>query len=594
MGEEFYRLIGIAIRNSKTSTISSKSDFLKKSIKTRRIISKIYQENPKATHEEVNQKMQDILEQILKQTAEFRDMKSYLIRRNILNYLRLHPQEIEEQYNMLIREEKAGKKITSPESIIYSANINRAIRQMIMNAIVNVRYIQENIGEDTINQIRQLDSKRRQILKQKITEKIPQKEEKDRTIQAINTVIQKSEVERIKYYILNVESVEKADKEIKKEYVKMLLQIGEILKRFELLPDYISENNKQVMNFKLPELLKVDEGEETQLFSKENLEKLSVSKLSALYSFWINRIAKEIIEIYTIYFMMYQLNIDDKEHVQKGFDESEIPSDVFENLNVKISFLYLKLNEIYKKTREENQKAGSYDVSPKVEQIENSIGEQYKNYFSTIGGLSECTNDFGEDFWLCFYLENISKNFYAKKDEVIMGLLYSLYEGNISENWGIIEEKDPEPNFDLIGVDIEGLNMPLRLHINKKVLKNFLEERQQGFMVPLYKGYEDFKVNERRISTKIMMPLTDKQQKEIEELSSTTTEDDNMYKFIKHLSFLSNGQNYPEHLKRNKTVIKKGKKKIKSERIETYIDIKTGKRYIKQNGQIVNFEDDGR
>ena len=91
-----------------------------------------------------------------------------------------------------------------------------------------------------------------------------------------------------------------------------------------------------------------------------------------------------------------------------------------------------------------------------------------------------------------------------------------------------------------------------------------------------------------------MMPLTDKQQKEIEEVSSRTSEDDNMYKFLKHLSFLSNGLNYPEHLKRKKTVIKKGKKKIKTERIETYVDIKTGKKYIKQNGQIVEFEDDGR
>lgn len=374
----------------------------------------------------------------------------------------------------------------------------------------------------------------------------------------------------------------------------MLLQIGKIIDKFGILPEYIDENNKQISSFGLPNMLKIDDREETNIFLRENLEKLSISRLTVLFSFWINRLVKDIVDMYTSYFIMYQLNLDDREHIEKGYDNMEISQDAFEKLNAKFSFLYLKLNEIYKRIREENKKEGKYDVSSQIEEMKKQNGEQYHKYFSTIGGLHDCENDFEEDFLLCFNLENTVKNFYEKKDEAMLGLLYSLFEGNISENWGIIEEDNPNEGFVLLGADIEGLNMPLRLHISRKMLLQFLQERQKDFIVPMYSGYEDFKLNGRRISTQIMMPLTDKQKKEIEEISLKTSEDNRLYRFIKHIVFLANALCYPEHLKRKKTVIKKGKKKIKSEKIETYIDIKTRKKYIKQNGQFVSFEDDGR
>ena len=85
MDEDFYRLIGIAIRNSKSNSIADINEFVRKSENTRRIILKMYQENPDITKEQINQQMQDILEEILSQTVEFKDLRSYLIRRNIIN-----------------------------------------------------------------------------------------------------------------------------------------------------------------------------------------------------------------------------------------------------------------------------------------------------------------------------------------------------------------------------------------------------------------------------------------------------------------------------------------------------------------------------
>ena len=594
MQNDFYRTIGIAIRNSKINNITDINEFEKKSKNTRRIILKMHQENPNISKEQINQQMQDMLEEILKQTMEFKDLKSYVIRRNTLNYLKLHPMEIDRIYRMIKQEEQARKKVTSPENIIYSTNLNRAIRQLTICAIVNIRYMETQIGEENVKRLNQLGSKQKQELKKRISENIKDKKERGESLQAINVITQNSELEQIRYYILNMNDVENDDREIKEEYIEMIIQLGNILKKFNLTQQYLLENNEQIENLSLLETLKFEDEDVENLFSREKLELLNIPKLTGLYSFWLNRTIKEIIDIYTSYFMMYQLNLDDKEHVEKGFSNEEIGTELFENLNVKISFLYLKLNELYKKTREENDSAGRYDVTSQIKEMNIQNNEQYYEYFSGIGGLKQCKNDFEEDFLLCFNLENLVKNFYAKKDEVIIGLLCSLFESNFSENWGIIQEEDPKPNYMLLGVDIEGLNMPLRLHINTKILKGFLEERQQGYMFPIYNGYDDFKLGGKRISTKIMMPLTNKQKKEIEEISSETTEDNRLYGFIKHINFLANALYYPEHLKRKKTVIKKGKKKVKTEKIETYIDIKTRKKYIKQNGQFVSFEDDGR
>lgn len=204
MGEDFNRLIGIAIRNSKTSSIKNRNDFVKKSRKARTIISKIYQENPNATKEKINQQMQEILEEILEQTIKFKDLKSYLIRRNVLNYLRLHPEEIDRVYTMIRHEEQAGKKINSPESIVYSVNINKAIRQVVANAMFNLRFMQETLGETEIKALKQLDSKEKQKLKQRISENSKSKNEKEESIHAINMIMLKTDLERVKYYILNM------------------------------------------------------------------------------------------------------------------------------------------------------------------------------------------------------------------------------------------------------------------------------------------------------------------------------------------------------------------------------------------------------
>ena len=114
-------------------------------------------------------------------------------------------------------------------------------------------------------------------------------------------------------------------------------------------------------------------------------------------------------------------------------------------------------------------------------------------------------------------------------------------------------------------------------------------------MVPIYSGITDFNINGRIISTHILMPLTQNQKELIKQASSNVKAGDYRYKFIKHLEYLADWQKYPEHLQKKKETKKKGKTKIKYEKIREYIDLETGKEYIKnKENEYVAIESEGR
>lgn len=145
---------------------------------------------------------------------------------------------------------------------------------------------------------------------------------------------------------------------------------------------------------------------------------------------------------------------------------------------------------------------------------------------------------------------------------------------------GIIDE-NPRSKFVLLVADINGLNMPLRLHIEREKVKDFAIKNQGNSIIPIYSGITDFNINGRIISTHILMPLTQNQKELIKQASTNVKDGDYRYKFIKHLEYLADCQKYPEHLQKKKITKKKGKPKIKFEKIKEYIDLETGKKYIR-------------
>ena len=175
-------------------------------------------------------------------------------------------------------------------------------------------------------------------------------------------------------------------------------------------------------------------------------------------------------------------------------------------------------------------------------------------------------------------LENLEKNIYGQKDSSILALLDFLYNNeNMSANWGIIQE-NKKSEYVLIGIDLPDLNMPLRLHIKKDLVEKFIQAHQGNKIMPIYAGKDDFVVNGRYIATHVLTPLSKDQKRGIEEISTQIRETDYRLKLVKHLEFLTDMQKFPEHLQNKRIINKKGKTKIKYEKIQEYIDIETSKK----------------
>ena len=223
--------------------------------------------------------------------------------------------------------------------------------------------------------------------------------------------------------------------------------------------------------------------------------------------------------------------------------------------------------------------------------------EMDKNSFEILkiyDKAQDLENNFAQDFTFYMGLESLEKKIYGQKDSSILALLGLLYNNeNMSANWGIIQESK-KSDYVLIGIDLPDLNMPLRLHIKKDLVEKFTQAHQGNKIMPIYAGKDDFIVNGRYIATHVLTPLSKDQKREIEEISTQIRETDYRHKLVKHLVFLTDMQKFPEHLQKKIIIYKKGKTKVKFEKMLEYIDIETNRKYIKtKEGQFI-LQDDER
>ena len=95
-------------------------------------------------------------------------------------------------------------------------------------------------------------------------------------------------------------------------------------------------------------------------------------------------------------------------------------------------------------------------------------------------------NNLEEDVEEGMIFQNISYNLYKIKSDNLQALLIGLLnnENKDINNYGYIEDnptkKIKDKKFILLGVDIPGMNMPLRLHIQKDIVLDVLNSVQKG------------------------------------------------------------------------------------------------------------------
>ena len=593
MNREFNNLIVQAIKRAKTAPISNVQEFERIAGAAEKQLERVYQVSPEADKEKVNEQMENKLYNILHKTAEINDFKINIARRNAIKYLNSNWEQVETEYRKLVAEErKTGKKLKDKDRILYSSNKKKAIRQLMVEVITNIRGIVESVDPNLIYELDRRYTGKIMDLKKELIESNSDRESRkkiERTIYLIGPI---PEFEKVKYYLKKVINQEEIDKELKEQYISAILLIGELIQELGTMGQYKIRQKNELNKINLERLQDI-EGID-RLFKQETLSKLNLAQLAALYAFWDNRLVKEIEKIYNSYFIMYELDLDDKFTVQNKEAGKKILPKQLESLNVKTALLDIWISDIYYQYRDSHLEGGEVNIEDALNKINNEFGAEYKKYFSGIGGLNVQENNLDKDIILRLRTENAIRNLYLQKDNGITGLLNLLYNGDVSENWGIIDENS-RSKFVLLVADINGLNMPLRLHIERQKVKEFAIKNQENSMVPIYSGITDFNINGRIISTHILMPLTQNQKELIKQASSNVKAGDYRYKFIKHLEYLADWQKYPEHLQKKKETKKKGKTKIKYEKIREYIDLETGKKYIKnKENEYVAIESEGR
>lgn len=588
MVDEFYVILNKAMKLEDGSNFAvNGEDFYKDSIMARNFLKFIYEEYPETDKEQIKNFMLISINELLEKSVKFTAFGSDTLKRNTMETLLKDEKLMNETYNAIIKEEKeSGKKLKCKDSIRYSANPQIARRQLVEDAIASSRRYLSQFDKDLISMLKSInknEAMRRVLVRMEKTKENRQQVQFDADI-----IYSKNELERVKCYIKHDKDT--MDEVLKQGYIDALMLIGNQLNVYGVLDEYAKRQNEQSRRMGFDNVMQISSD---RAFDIEKLEKMSLHKLAALYAFWTNRFVKAVLEMYKSYIIMYELDLDTKEKIDDDRNFREVSKEKIKAIGIKFGFVHLQAKKMYDEICEKTRKKADFKKSKVVYQDEeiaeivNKFGKKYREYFSSVGGLEGFENDLEKDIELYSRLENIREFSYAQKDSSIYSLMDLLITENFSRNWGIIEE-NKKSKYVLVGVDIPGLNMPLRLHIDRGEFLKFIYSKQGSSIIRLYDGKEDFMANGKNIGTSYLFPTTNEQEKSIIKTADNTRETDYRRRFINHLAFLADPRRYPKHLQKMKTISKKGKEKIVYEVVPRYMDLENGKKYIKnENDELV-------
>ena len=564
------------------------------------IIIDFFKENPDASNEDCYIYIIDLFNEMNSSIARIPPMQGDIIRYNTAQELNRNRKLLREVYELII-EEGGLDELKEDDVSYYSSNPEEARKTYIKQSLLALRHIKAEYSEEEQKNIYTYITFKRLGLKDEI-KKIPG--EIKIAFERASKLFEGSEYDQLQH-LLEQAKLEYS-MSIKTKYINSLKYIGEQLKKFGLLKKYKQQNDIVLRKKKLDNLGfslrgdgKDDIGVE-DIFDEEFLKKLNLEELSMLCAFWLNRLSKEVESINEALFFIKELDLwnkikDAESNKETGNIDVDIDKNKLQNVYSKMAFLKMFINMIYTKAI----KKGKFTIikedtdlgERRLKKIEcehifeewyEEISEEYEEYFRKM--LPDSKNSLKDDCEQYTIMENARKNVYGLKDSNIIGILSNLYASSSIKNWGIALEDgtySKSTKFFLIIIDIQGFNMPIRVHISKKLLLDFIKENQGDTKVPLYMGKEDFDIYGKNMGTQALIPIKKTKEKEIEEYSKDMERDISVKRFLEHLKYLCGIGGFPKHLKIKKVTKKKGKVKIELIIPEKqYIDLETGKLYI--------------
>ncbi len=466
---------------------------------------------------------------------------------------------LQEAYKDVCKEEKEQKKETSYDDISklqYGYDLDENLRMLVKVLLYNIRF-EKDIAKKTVELIWNNPEKRQLLImseKQRKTalRRMGCNDELIDNMQKTIKLFKKSEFE-----VLNEDMKTQTDnklRKIKQECINKIIESVKILDSIGLLEEYKNSANRIYGKIKLNNC-KYDDGEIQQLVSYDNLKKLSFEQLIAMSSFWINRVNKIIPGLNNSLYIVNHL-LDECTVIKDGEKQIEVPQQYLEDVELKKRVLHKISHELFLGLEDKGSQENLDEVvKEQVQTLVDKYGYEYEQYFDEC--FPHLENSLEKDLMEGLCYENTIYNSYKIKDINMQSILISLLNNNLSkiENFGYIKDNDVDiskKKYILIGIDLQGMNMPLRLHINKDMLIEMLKESQNGStLFPIYKGSEDFLFFDSAsyIPTHIYVPMSKEKKKQLQEDKKKVSPSGNLMKTIEHLCYIAGVGKMPKHMK---------------------------------------------
>lgn len=529
--------------------------------------------------------IEDIFRKYLERVSEAMSLGGFSHMYNSYKQLYYNPEELIEIYEK-IKNEKVSRKFRMTKNV--KANKETVVREVLSNYREISNGIPEEekriiIGYKNSNQFRKL-----------LKEEFAQEDIND--IRNIGKFVGYEKGNFIEFFKEQKSNIEKNTREA---YIQSIIVLINILDQLKLLAKYQREYKQELNKMDLGELAYEINGQGKELgmkelFSEENLKKLPIKTLMAQSAFWSNRLTKEIERMNNAKFICKDLDLINKIvkfRIEKTHGKEELISeDVIEKELEKIAFLNIVIEKIINQVEEDIKNTGidgEVDIESYIRKISADYQEEYLKHFNK--KLPMCNNIIGNDIEQFIVAKNMINNLYKGKSAINFALLEEALLNEKILNWGYIEEEKDE-KFVLLGFDIEKLSGPLFLHIPLKEIEEFLERNRLESKIPIYQGENDFKINGKTITRKLLMPIDNGKIKKLEEFKINQTEERDKFNFIEHCKYIVSGdtQKYPRHLKKIKYIGKGKKQKQKLVIEKEYINLETKEKYKKDKDG--NFE----
>ncbi len=462
-------------------------------------------------------------------------------------------------YNDIFKKVKNGEMDLddySKDTLEYTYNFDENTKILVCAILSNIRNEKQK-AKQILKQYEELKDYRtaskREINKiiKELTKGEPEKEE---SLKQIINFVNKDERELVQseYKKYTKDSSEK----LREECIRSIVENIKLIDKYSDLKTKVKGTNELYEAIYLNNYSYSYE-ECMEALSEKKLQSLKPEQLIAIASFWNNRASKVIEDVNsTLYILsnkqLYKLENDESDRLVINISDENLRA-----IDTKISVLHKVSFDLFDEVMEKNKNAKDGVDIEDFNNTENKkcseFEDEYKEYFDKL--LPGVDNSLKDDMEHARLFENLSYNNYKIKTLNVQALLISVLndENQLIENFGYIQDNDislDRKRLLLLGFDVVGMNMPLRLHINKDIVVDVLNgAKSEEAEIPKYFGADDFMLTKDMImTTRMYLPVSKEKHAILKENFKRVNPRDKYGKTIKHLYYIAEGGKAPHHI----------------------------------------------